>query len=76
VFNEKDMVIMKQMQQQQMGLQKLIQEFRSNNADKLLEENKQLNDRLYRLEIEDRDIKNREIEDMGYYTMQPGIIET
>ena len=72
VFDEKDMIIMKQMQNQQMGLQKLIQEFRENNADKLIDENKQLYDRLADLEVEEHKSKKREYEDVGYSTMPTG----
>lgn len=64
IFSEDDMALMQQMQHQQKGLHKLIQEFRENNADKLLDENKQLQDRLFRLEMEDRSIN-----DKGYMTM-------
>ena len=46
------MILMQSMQNQQKGLQKLIQEFRESNADKLLEENQQLQDRLANLEME------------------------
>jgi hypothetical protein len=64
IFSEKDMVLMQQMQNQQKGLQKLIQEFRETNADKLIEENRELQDRLSRLELEDRSLH-----DKGYQTM-------
>jgi len=64
IFSEDDMALMQQMQLQQKGLHKLIQEFRESNADKLLDENQQLQDRLYRLEMEDRSINDR-----GYMTM-------
>jgi hypothetical protein len=60
IFTEKDMDLMQQMQSQQNGLQKLIQEFRVSNADKLLEENQQLQDRLERLEVEDRSLHDNE----------------
>ena len=58
------MALMQQMQMQQKGLHKLIQEFRENNADKLLGENQELQDRLFKLEMEDRSINDR-----GYMTM-------
>lgn len=67
LFNEKDMVLMQQMQSQQQGLHKLIQEFRESNADKLIRENSELQDRLARLELEEREFKKDE--DAGYYTM-------
>mmetsp|Transcript_13835 Transcript_13835/g.16051 ORF Transcript_13835/g.16051 Transcript_13835/m.16051 type:complete len:89 (+) Transcript_13835:159-425(+) len=60
------MILMQQMQAQQKGLHKLIQEFRDSNADKLLEENQQLQDRLYQLELDEKQINQ---EDMGYHTM-------
>ena len=49
---------------QQKGLQTLIQEFRESNADKLLGENQQLQERLYQLEMEDRSLH-----DKGYMSM-------
>lgn len=64
MFTENDMVLMQKMQMQHKGLQHLIQEFRESNADKLLGENQQLQDRLYQLELEDRTIN-----DKGYMSM-------
>ena len=50
--------------QYQKGLQKLIHEFRESNADQLIEENRQLQERLSRLELEDRSLHEK-----GYQTM-------
>lgn len=66
IFSEKDMILMQQMQGQQKELHKLIQEFRESNADKLIEENQQLQDRLYKLEVDQKDYDK---DDVGYYTM-------
>ena len=57
---------MQQMQSQQKELHKLIQEFRESNADKLIEENQQLQDRLYKLEVDEKDYNK---DDIGYHTM-------
>ena len=54
------------MQDQQKGLQSLIQEFRENNADKLMNENYQLQDRLYKLEMDEQQFQ---AENEGYTTM-------
>lgn len=52
-------MLMKQMQDQQKGLQRLIQEFRDNNAEKLIQENYELQDRLYKLELDEQDMQNQ-----------------
>ena len=60
------LVMMEQMQEQQGALHKLIQEHRENNADKLMQENSELQQRLLMLELDEMKFQK---ESEGYSTM-------
>lgn len=54
MFNEKDMNLMTHMQEHQKDLNNLIETFREDNANGLIDENHQLQDRLQKLELQSK----------------------